>query len=55
MGLDFLGRVPLEIAIRQASDAGEPPAAQDGFVGEPFRAIAAKLNAWLDRTAAPAV
>lgn len=52
MGLDFLGRVPLEIAIRQASDAGEPPAAGDGFAGEAFRAIAGKVAAWLDRPAA---
>jgi ATP-binding protein involved in chromosome partitioning len=51
MGLDFLGRIPLEIAIRQASDAGDPPAAHDGFAGEPFRAIAAKLATWLDRPA----
>ena len=51
MGLDFLGRVPLEIAIRQASDAGLPPAAKDGFAGETFRAIAAKVAAWLDRDA----
>jgi ATP-binding protein involved in chromosome partitioning len=51
MGLDFLGRIPLEIAIRQASDAGDPPAAHDGFAGEPFRAVAAKLAAWLDRPA----
>jgi ATP-binding protein involved in chromosome partitioning len=49
MNLDFLGRVPLEIAIRQASDAGEPPAAEDGFAGDPFRAIATKVAAWLDR------
>jgi ATP-binding protein involved in chromosome partitioning len=49
MGLDFLGRVPLEIAIRQASDAGAPPAAEDGFAGEPFRALAAKVGDWLDR------
>jgi ATP-binding protein involved in chromosome partitioning len=49
MGLDFLGRVPLEIAIRQASDAGTPPAGEDGFAGEPFRALAAKVADWLDR------
>jgi ATP-binding protein involved in chromosome partitioning len=52
MGLDFLGRIPLEIAIRQASDAGDPPAAHDGFAGEPFRALAEKLAAWLDRAPA---
>lgn len=49
MELDFLGRVPLEIAIRQASDAGDPPAAEDGFAGQPFRAIAEKVATWLDR------
>ena len=49
MELPFLGRIPLEIAIRQASDAGRPPAAEDGFAGAPFRAIAAQLLAWLDR------
>ena len=27
LGLQFLGRIPLEIGIRQASDAGQPPAA----------------------------
>jgi ATP-binding protein involved in chromosome partitioning len=30
MDVAFLGRIPLEISIRQASDAGEPPAASDG-------------------------
>ena len=49
LGVDFLGRVPLDIAIRIASDEGEPPAASDGFVAEPFEAIAAKLGAWLER------
>jgi ATP-binding protein involved in chromosome partitioning len=49
MELPFLGRIPLEIAIRQASDAGRPPAAEDGFAGAPFRAIAAQLLDWLDR------
>ena len=49
MNLPFLGRVPLEIAIRQASDAGEPPAATDSFVADPFRTIAAKVAAWLDQ------
>ena len=49
MGLDFLGRIPLEIAIRQASDAGTPPAAEDGFAGDPFRTLAEKVALWLDR------
>ncbi|MBU0556222.1 MAG: Mrp/NBP35 family ATP-binding protein [Alphaproteobacteria bacterium] len=49
MGLPFLGRVPLDIAVRTASDAGQPPAAQDGVAGEPFRAIAERVARWLDR------
>ena len=48
MGLDFLGRVPLDIGIRTASDAGEPPAAGDGVLARPFTAIAARIGAWLD-------
>ncbi len=48
LGLPFLGRVPLTLATRQASDAGVPPAAQDGEGGAPFRTIAAAVAAWLD-------
>jgi ATP-binding protein involved in chromosome partitioning len=55
MQLDFLARIPLEIAIRQASDAGRPPAAEDGFAGAPFHALAEKVIAWLDRTRAAGV
>ncbi|MEO0062569.1 MAG: hypothetical protein RLZZ08_1129 [Pseudomonadota bacterium] len=44
----FLGRVPLAWEIRVASDAGQPPAANDGAHGEAFTAIAARLGAWLD-------
>ncbi len=47
MGLPFLGRIPLDIAIRTASDAGRPPAADDGAQGAAFAAIAAKVSAWL--------
>jgi ATP-binding protein involved in chromosome partitioning len=43
MGVPFLGRLPLSLAIREASDAGEPPAAGDGPEAEAFAAIAAKL------------
>jgi ATP-binding protein involved in chromosome partitioning len=42
-GMPFLGRVPLDIAIRAASDAGTPPAAGEGPQAEAFRAIAARL------------
>jgi ATP-binding protein involved in chromosome partitioning len=48
-GIPFLGRIPLSLAVRQASDAGTPPAAGDGEEAEPFRAIAARLGAWLDQ------
>jgi ATP-binding protein involved in chromosome partitioning len=52
MGLAFLGRVPLDIAIRRASDAGTPPAADVGSViGAPFHAIAARIGRWLDNQA----
>jgi ATP-binding protein involved in chromosome partitioning len=48
MGLPFLGRIPLDIAIRTASDAGDPPAAGNGAQAEAFNAIAAKVAAWLE-------
>jgi ATP-binding protein involved in chromosome partitioning len=43
MGIPFLGRIPLRLAIRQASDAGTPPAAGDGEEAEIFRALAERL------------
>jgi ATP-binding protein involved in chromosome partitioning len=46
-GLNFLGRVPLDIAIRKASDAGDPPAAGNGPEAETFAALAAKVMGWL--------
>jgi ATP-binding protein involved in chromosome partitioning len=45
MGLPFLGRLPLSLAIREASDAGTPPAASAGAEAEAFAAIAAQLLA----------
>jgi len=45
LGLPFLGRLPLSLAVREASDAGQPPAAADGPESEAFAAIAAKLLA----------
>ena len=47
-GMPFLGRIPLELAIRQESDAGRPPAAGDGAEAKPFLAIADAIAAWLD-------
>jgi ATP-binding protein involved in chromosome partitioning len=43
MGVPFLGRLPLSLAIREASDAGRPPAASGGEGAEPFAAIAQRL------------
>ena len=48
MGLEFLGRVPLDMAIRTASDAGTPPAAGDGPQAEAFAALARRVATWLD-------
>ena len=47
MGVPFLGRLPLSLAIREASDAGNPPAATGGPDAEAFEAIAAQLLAAL--------
>jgi ATP-binding protein involved in chromosome partitioning len=48
LGEAFLGRVSLAIEIRVASDAGQPPAANDTPQGQAFAAIAARLAGWLD-------
>lgn len=46
-GIPFLGRVPLDIAIRTASDAGQPPAAGEG--DRVFAGMAAQVADWLQR------
>ena len=43
MGVAFLGRLPLSPAIREASDAGNPPAASNGAEADAFATLAAKL------------
>lgn len=43
----FLGRIPLDIAIRTASDAGTPPAAGNGPEAAAFTAVAAQIDDWL--------
>ena len=40
MGVPFLGRLPLSLAIREASDAGSRPRPADGAEAEAFAAIA---------------
>jgi ATP-binding protein involved in chromosome partitioning len=47
MKIPFLGRIPLRISIREASDAGRPPAAGEGEEAEIFRDLAARLLARL--------
>ncbi|NJM51487.1 MAG: Mrp/NBP35 family ATP-binding protein [Sphingomonadales bacterium] len=49
MKLPFLGRIPLDIAIRHASDNGEPPALGDGVIAKAYADIAAKVADWVDR------
>jgi len=51
LGVPFLGRLPLSLALRTASDAGVPPAAGDGPEAEAFAALAQKLLAALDTAA----
>jgi ATP-binding protein involved in chromosome partitioning len=48
LGLPFLGRIPLQLAIREASDAGQPPAAGEGEGAEAFAAVARRIATWLD-------
>lgn len=43
LGVPFLGRIPLDIAIRTGSDAGQPPAAKDGPQAGAFMDIARKV------------
>ena len=45
--IPFLGRVPLRLDIREAGDAGNPPAASDGESAAPFTAIAERIAEWL--------
>ncbi|KQM65563.1 chromosome partitioning protein ParA [Sphingomonas sp. Leaf17] len=46
LDIPFLGRVPLSIGIRTASDAGAPPAAEPDDVV--FAPLAAKIVKWLE-------
>jgi ATP-binding protein involved in chromosome partitioning len=43
LGIPFLGRIPLDSAVREASDEGTPPAANGGAQSKSFEAIAHKL------------
>jgi ATP-binding protein involved in chromosome partitioning len=48
MGIPFLGRIPLDISIRLASDAGEPPALGEGPIAAAYAAIATQVSDWID-------
>ena len=45
--LPFLGRIPLDLAIREGSDRGKPTAAGETLLAQPFHDIAAKVDAWI--------
>jgi ATP-binding protein involved in chromosome partitioning len=50
LDIPFLGRVPLKLSIREASDAGMPPAAGEGEEADIFADIAARLMERVNRT-----
>jgi ATP-binding protein involved in chromosome partitioning len=49
LGVPFLGRLPLSSSLREASDAGRPPAAEDGAAGDAFAALARALLGALEK------
>ena len=51
MSIPFLGRIPLTLPIRQASDAGVPPASGEGEEAALFQAIARRLLDEVNRAA----
>ena len=54
LGVDFLGEIPLDIAIREKTDAGRPPvvAEPDGPHAQAYRELARLVLAKLDQPAA---
>ena len=48
LGIPFLGRIPLDISIRIASDEGVPPALGDGPIANAYADIARHVSDWLD-------
>ena len=49
LGVPFLGRLPLSSSLREASDAGKPPAADQGPAADAFAAIAREMLAQLEK------
>ncbi len=52
MGIPFLGRIPLDPALREASDAGIPPVTTSGPQSDAFARIAARVLESLETPAA---
>ncbi len=52
LGIAFLGRLPLSASLRIASDAGQPPAGDDGAAGDAFAELARRILGQLDIVAA---
>jgi ATP-binding protein involved in chromosome partitioning len=50
LGIPFLGRIPLDIAIRTASDAGTPPMSGNGPEALAFKQAAAGVDDWLNQS-----
>ena len=48
LGIAFLGRLPLSASLREASDAGNPPAAGEGAAAQVFADLARKLMVQLE-------
>jgi len=49
LGVPFLGRLPLSASLREASDAGTPPAASDGPAADAFADIARQILVELEK------
>lgn len=49
LDIPFLGRIPLDLAIRAGSDAGAPPVLGNGPEAAAFTAIAERVALWLDQ------
>ncbi len=49
LGLPFLGRLPLSTSLREASDAGRPPAGGEGPAADAFAALARALLAEVEK------
>ena len=47
LGIAFLGRIPLAIGVRTASDAGAPPVSGNAPEGAAFKDLAAQVAGWI--------